>query len=196
MVTSRRTTCACALALAALAVTLTACQTRPDVRTHSAPTLDLAKYRTFGFVEHPDTDKAGYTTLITRYLKDAVTREMLARGYTQGDEPDLLVNFSVASKDKVESTPGPAVGVGWGSWRRGYGWGWAMSDRDVRTVTEGSLTIDVVDRERRELIWTGTASGRVTSKVMHNPQPAIDDAVSAIFAKYPRSPQVGRADPG
>ncbi len=40
------------------------------------------KYQSFGFVEHPDTDKAGYTTLTTRFPKDAVTREMLARGYT------------------------------------------------------------------------------------------------------------------
>ena len=63
------------------ALVLTACQTHPQVRTQSAPSLDVLRYQTFGFVEHPTTDSHGYTTLTTRYLEEAVTREMLARGY-------------------------------------------------------------------------------------------------------------------
>jgi hypothetical protein len=183
------------LAVASLAVVLSACQTRPEVRTQSAPALDVLKYRTFGFVDHPDTDKAGYTTLTTRYLKDAVTREMLARGYSQSEKPDLLVNFTVGSKDKVEGTPGPMVGVGYGRWGyRGFGWGVGYGDGDVRTVTEGSLTIDVVDHGRSELIWSGTAAGRLTKETLSNPQPAIDQAVTAIFAKYPKQPLVASAN--
>jgi hypothetical protein len=190
-----------ALALASIAlmvlVGLTACQTRPTVRTQSAPTLDILKYQSFGFVEHPDTDKSTYTTITTRYLKDAVAREMVARGYTQSEQsPDLLVNFNVGSKDKVESTPGPAVGVGYGRWGwRNWGWGVGYGGSDVRTVTEGSLTIDVVDQSRKELVWTGTAQGRLTKKALDNPQPAIDDAVSAIFAKYPKQPLTANTAP-
>jgi Domain of unknown function (DUF4136) len=179
----------------ALAVVLVfflgACQSRPQIRTQSAPALDVLKYQTFGFVEHPGTDQAGYTTLTTRYLKEAVSREMLARGYTASDKPDLLVNFIVGSKDKVESTPGAAVGVGYGRWGyRGFGWGVGYGARDVRTITEGSLTIDVVDHSQSALIWSGTAEGRLTKKVLNQPQPAIDQAVSAIFAKYPKQPLV------
>lgn len=181
------------LAIVALAASLAACATRPDVRTQSAPALDILKYQTFGFVERPDTDKAEYTTLTTRYLKDAVAREMAARGYTQSDHPDLLVNFSVGSKDKVEGDPWPDVGVGWGRWSRGWGWGGTFGGRDIRTVTEGSLTIDVVDQQHKELIWSGTAKGRITSKTENNPQPAINDAVTAIFAKYPKQPLVASA---
>ena len=60
------------LALAGCLAILTACASKPVVRTQSAPALDLQRYQSFGFVEHPDTDKSGYTTLTTRYLKDAV----------------------------------------------------------------------------------------------------------------------------
>src|SRR5215470_16801726 len=103
-----------------LALALTACQTQPQVRTQSAPALDVLRYQTFGFVQRPDTDSAGYTTLTTRYLEDAVGREMRARGYTLSEKPDLEVNFSVATKDKVESSP---LGVGYGGWGyRGFGW--------------------------------------------------------------------------
>ena len=175
-------------------VALSACQTRPEIRTQSAPELNTLNYRTFGFVEHPSTDNANYTTLTTRYLKDAVTREMLARGYTQSAQPDLVVNFAVATKDKVQSYPGPAVGVGYGRWGwRGWGWGLGYGGRDVQTFTEGSLTIDVVDHNKSELIWSGTAEGRLTKKVMKAPQPAIDQAVTAIFAKYPKQPLVALA---
>jgi hypothetical protein len=177
-------------AVAALALVLVACASKPQIRTQSAPALDVGKYQSFGFVEHPDTDTSGYTTLTTRYLKDAVTREMLARGYTQSEQPDLLVNFSVGSKDKVEGNSWPDVGLGWGRWSRGWGWGGTLGGRDIRTITEGTLTIDVVDEEHKELVWSGTAKGRVTSKAENDPQPAINEAVSAIFAKYPKPPLV------
>jgi uncharacterized protein DUF4136 len=178
------------LAVAGCLAILTACASKPVVRTQSAPALDIQRYQSFGFVEHPDTDKAGYTTLVTRYLKDAVTREMLARGYTQSAQPDLLVNFTTGSKDKVEGDSWPDVGLGWGRWSRGWGWGGTWGGRDIRTVTEGSLTIDVVDQQHKELIWSGTAKGRVSSKDENNPQSAIDKAVTAIFTKYPRQPLV------
>lgn len=183
-----------ALAIAGVLAILTACASRPVVRIQSAPTLDIQKYQSFGFVEHPDTDKAGYTTLTTRYLKDAVTREMVARGYTQSDHPDLLVNFTTGSRDKVEGDPWPDVGLGWGRWSRGWGWGGMWGGRDIRTVTEGSLTIDVVDQQHKELVWSGTAKGRVTNQDEDHPQSAIDKAVSAIFTKYPKQPLVASAD--
>ncbi len=176
------------LGAVSLLVLLAACQTRPDVRVHSVPALDITRYQSFGFVDHPDTDKAGYTTLTTRYLKEAVTREMVTRGYTQSDNPDLLINFTVASRDKVEGTTGPSFGVGYGWWRRGYDLGMGIGNRDIRTVTDGSLSIDVVDHARSEVIWTGVAEGRLTRKALNDPQPAIDQAVGLIFAKYPKQP--------
>jgi len=168
------------------ALALTACQTHPQVRTQSAPELNVLSYRTFGFVHRPDTDKSGYRTLTTRYLEDAVSREMLARGYTLSDKPDLEVNFIVGTKDKIESSP---AGVGYGRWHHGFG-GWGYGPSDVYTVTEGSVRIDVVDRNQRALVWSGTAAGLVTDKALKNPEPAIDKAVGAIFAKYPKQPLV------
>jgi hypothetical protein len=57
------------------------------------------------------------------------------------------------------------------------------------------LTIDVVDQQKSALVWSGTAQGRLTKKALNDPQPAIDDAVSAIFAKYPKQPLVASAAP-
>jgi hypothetical protein len=178
------------LAVATLGVLLAACQSRPEIRTQTAPDFEVGKYQTYGFVEHPSTDTAGYTTLTTRYLKDSVTRELETRGYTQSDNPELLVNFRVGSKDKVEGRTGPTVGVGYGRgwWHRGWG-GWGgigIGDRDIRTVTEGALSVDLVDKRSNALVWSGTASGTVTKEARDKPQMAIEQAVQQIFAKYPK----------
>lgn len=180
---------AAVLALAALA----ACETAPEIRTQTAPNANVAAYRTYGYVASPGTDRGGYTSINTRYIEAAVDREMQARGYVpSSSNPDLLVNFNIASKDKVEGTTSPrtSVGVGYGGWgwRRGYGYGVGIGigDTDIRTVTEGTLTVDVVDAARKELLWTGSAVGRITKEIRTNPQPTIDKAVSLIFAKYPK----------
>jgi hypothetical protein len=177
------------VAAATVVALLAACQTRPEIRTQTAPDFELGKYQTYGFVEHPSTDTAGYTTLTTRYLKDSVTRELQARGYTQSESPELLVNFRVASKDKVEGRTGPSIGVGYGRWwHRGWG-GWGgvgVGDRDIRTVTEGALSVDLVDKQSNSLVWTGTAEGTVTKAARNDPQKAIEQAVQQIFAQYPK----------
>jgi len=177
-------------ALAGLGILLSSCQTRPEIRTQAAPQADLASYHTYGFMPKPSTDSAGYKTITTQSIESAVSREMRARGYTlvpPSQQPDLLVNFAVKTHDKVESRPGATVGVGYGwGWGR---WGWGgLGDyyNDIRTVTDGSLTIDVVDRERNEAVWSGTAVGRLTKKVLDNPGPAVDEAVADIFAHYPK----------
>ena len=176
-------------ALAVVGVLLAACQTRPEIRTQAAAQVDLAGYHTYGFMPKPGTDAEGYHTITTQSIERAVGREMEARGYGlagPGQEPDLLVNFSVKTHDRVEGQPAAGAGYGWG-WGR-YGWGWGFGDyyNDIRTVTDGSLTVDVVDREHNQAVWSGTALGRLTKKVLDNPGPAIDQAVADIFARYPK----------
>lgn len=177
--------------VAAAALAVAACQTAPPkVYTQSSPELDVAKYQTFGFLDKPATDQAGYRTLTTTQIESAVAREMELRGFRRtATNPDVLVNFNVETKDKVSGTTSkPSVNIGLGGWRGGYGWGVSTGSgrNDVRTETEGSLTIDLVDREKNSLVWSGTASGRLTEAARENPQPVIDGAVRDIFAKFPR----------
>src|SRR5580698_2614118 len=176
--------------LLALGLFLAGCAVRPEVRTQAAANANLAAYHTYAFMPKPGTDKDGYKTLNTQTLERAVGREMLARGYTAAaaDQADLLVNFNVKEKDKVEGDVGPSAGFGYG-WGRhfGYGYGFGFDDyyNGITTVTEGSLMIDLIDRTRNEVVWSGTAVGQLTKKVLDNPDPAIDRSVTAIFARYP-----------
>jgi hypothetical protein len=177
-------------ALLGLGLLLAACATRPEVRTQAAANANLAAYHTYAFMPKPGTDKDGYKTLKTQSLERAVGREMLARGYTPApaEQADLLINFNVKEKDKVEGDLGPAGGWGYGWGRRyGYGYGFGFDDyyNGITTVTEGSLMIDLVDRARNEVVWSGTAVGELTKKVLDNPDPTINRSVADIFARYP-----------
>jgi Domain of unknown function (DUF4136) len=175
-------------------VLLSGCATHGDVRAQVAQNANLAAYRTYGFMPKLGTDKDGYKTLTTQSLERAVGREMIARGYVPAgpdSQPDLLINFNIKEKDKVEGDVGPGGvwGYGWGR-RYGYGYGWGLDDyyNGVTTVTEGSLMIDLIDRVRNEAVWSGTAVAELTRKVLDNPGAHIDQAVADIFARYPIKP--------
>ena len=181
-------------ALLALGLFLVGCASQPEVRTQTAANVNLAGYRTYAFMPKPETDKDGYKTLETQSLERAVGREMLARGYAPAaaEQADLLINFNVKEKDKVEGDVGPTAGFGYG-WGRHYGYGYGFGFDDyyngITTVTEGSLMIDLIDRSRNEVVWSGTAVGELTRKVLNNPEPAIDRSVADIFARYPIRPR-------
>jgi len=177
--------------LSCLLVFLAACATTsPRIRTDFDRSADFGRYHTYNFTSELGTDRAGYSTLITSHFKRAVGHEMEARGYRLStDNPDLLVNFFASSRERtdVQSSPRFAWGVGYYGYRRGLYSTWPLYDRDVETVhyKVGTASIDVVDASRRQLIWEGTAEGRLTQKMLDDPGPAIDKAVAEIFARYP-----------
>lgn len=168
---------------------LAACASEPDIRTDYDQSADFAAYRTFGFEEKLGTDAGGYSSLTTQRLKDAVTRELTARGYVAAAEPDLLVNFYARMEDKLRVAPAPPMLGPYYGYRRGFydpwpGYGWG-GPQVVDSYTQGTLNIDLIDRARRQLVWEGVAVGRVGSQDLADPQAAIDKAVGEIFAKYP-----------
>src|ERR1700729_554096 len=177
--------------LLGLGLFLAACATHPEVRSQAAANANLASYHTYAFVAKPGTDKGGdYKTLTTQSLERAVGREMFLRGYAPvpPETADLLINFNVKEKDKVEGDFGPTAGWGYGWGRRyGYGYGFGFDDyyNGITTVTEGSLMIDFIDRTRNEDVWSGTAVGQLTNKGLDNPDPACDRSLIPIFARYP-----------
>lgn len=182
--------------LTALGLLLASCATRYDIRSQTALNANLTSYHTYAFMAKPGTDKDGYKTITTQTLERAVNREMYARGYTPaavGSEPDLVINFNIKEKDKVQGDgPGLAYGVGFGygpPW--GYGYGLGLDDyyNGIQTVTEGSLVIDLIDRVRNEVVWSGTAVGQITKKSLDHPDETLDRSVTEVFARYPIKPR-------
>lgn len=184
-----------ALALLGAALVAAGCESGPRVRAERDSTVDFSRYRTFAFADPLGTDRAGYETLVSGYLKDATRRELEARGLRLVDtDPQLLVNFNGKLSEKFRTTTAPASGISFGYGRGGYygyrtgfytTWPLYPAETQVQSYTEGTLNIDLIDAAKKQMIWEGVAVGRVTDETMANLKPEIDEAVTAIFANYP-----------
>jgi hypothetical protein len=173
-----------ALVLAGSAL-LAACATGPEIRRDANPALNLAGYKTFGFISPLSTDNAGYETVLTKRLKDSTRRAMEAKGYAYSESsPDLLLNFyaNVQDRQEIQTTP---VSMGYYGYRRGLYGGFATPDIQTVNYKQGTLTIDLVDARMKVLAWQATAEGRVSSEARKNPGPAIDAVVTDMMAPLP-----------
>jgi hypothetical protein len=166
----------------------------PKTRIDYDRAADFSVYRTYGFPKETGTDRGGYSTLVTSYLKNAMSAQMEARGYKYSDDhPDLLVNFYMNTRERTEIRPDARASVGYGYYGYRYGLynAWPMYDED-RTVTYkvGTLNLDIVDAEKKQLVWEGVAEGRVSEDELQNPKVAINGVVTELMRQYPGRPNM------
>jgi hypothetical protein len=179
----------------ALALSAAGCATTrgPDTRVDYDKSADFSVYRTFGFPKETGTDRGGYSTLVTSYFKGAMSNAMEARGYRYSEErPDLLVNFFMNTEERTEIRPSSmASGYGYYGYRYGLYNAWPMYDED-RTVTYkiGTINVDIVDAEKKQLIWEGVSEGRVSKEAMQNPKVTINAVVNELMRQYPGKPNM------
>jgi hypothetical protein len=171
---------------AAICSCMAACSSGPKIRVDGDPSVDLASYKTFGFFEHLATDKQNYSTMITSRLKDATRRELIKRGYQEDTtSPQLLVNFStnVETRTEVHSSPS----AGFYGYRSGVYGAWGTYPQDVYTTNyqQGTLVLDLVDAQKKQLVWQGLAEAKLSKKDIENPSATIDSVIAGIFEKYP-----------
>jgi hypothetical protein len=144
--------------------------------------FSLVNYKTFNFYE-VNTQEDLTPTLRQRieWLKNEISKQLSGRGLTQNSErPDLLVNLGIVIEEKVQTREttlrdSPPMYVG----QRNYTW--QSQEVPVGTYKEGTLTVDLVDRENNERVWEGVAS----SVVVKNDESArknIATGVEKLFA--------------
>jgi hypothetical protein len=184
--------CKAKLTILALLVALIAgCATThaPDMRVDYDKNADFSVYRTFGFPKQTGTDRGGYSTLITSYFKSSVSTAMEARGYKYSEEnPDLLVNFYMNTRDRTEFRRNPA---GYYGYRDGLYGGWPMYQQD-RTINYqvGTINLDIVDAAKKQLIWEGVSEGIVTEESLANPKVKVNAVVTELMRRYPGKPNM------
>ena len=178
------------LLIAVTVLVMTGCASGPDVFINEDPAADFGAYRSYGFPPELSTDKSGgYGSLLSQYLKTAVSREMDARGYTQSGNPDLEVNFYLHTEEKIKTTQTPTStgyygyrGGRYSSWG-GYGGGVGYETR-VTQYTEGTLNVDLVDNKRDQLVWEAAMVGKVSKDARENLESAVNEAIAELFQSY------------
>ena len=186
----------CKVLLLALAFgALGGCATPPRVEVRQYEMTDFSRFQTFGFLEPLGTDRQGYQTIVSQTLRQAATREMLARGLRYDPQaPQLLINFGADLNDRMRVNTAtrptsPGMHRSPFNHRGGFYSPWPMYTQTT-TVTqyqEGAIRIDLVDAERRQLVWESVVSSRVTNSVRNDVAAALDEAVTLAFARLPAS---------
>ncbi len=169
---------------------VTGCSNSGTLRSDYDHGADFGAFQTWDFIEDAGPDYAGYESLFTQYMLEAITIEMDTRGYVKSDNPDLLVSFNayVQDKTKVTTTSAPMTGgyygyLGghYGAWG-GYGYG---TETRVSQYTEGTFNIDIIDANEHQLVWEAVGVGRITDKVRKNLRQTVMEGVPNFFALYP-----------
>ncbi len=146
---------------------------------------DFNDYKTFAFFK-TGIDKAEINDLDKRRILYAIEAELLAKGFTKSENPDILVSIFTKSRQKVNVYNNGYGAYGYG--RYGYGWGWSPyyynNYSSVSTSTEGMLYIDLIDAKKKELVWQGLGTGYLSQR-MDKKEERIKEFVSKIMEKYP-----------
>lgn len=151
-------------------------------------------YKTFAFFK-TGIDKAEISDLDKRRILRAIEAELLAKGFTKSESPDILVSLFTKSQQRVD-VYNNAWGIGawgWGGWGPwggfGPGWGWGWNNQPaVSTRVQGYLYIDLIDADKKELIWQGMGTGYL-SRNMDKKEERIKEFVAKIMEKYPPGSQ-------
>ncbi len=149
------------------------------VSTDYDTTADFSTYKTFAFYKK-GIDKVDISDLDKRRILKAVESELSAKGFTKSENPDILVNIFTKSRQKVDVYDNNMY-YGWRPWYYGPNFGTHISQ-----YTQGTLFIDLIDANKKELAWQGIGSGALnTTGNISKKEERIKEFVAEIMAKYP-----------
>jgi hypothetical protein len=162
-----------------LIVSLSSC-TSIRVASDYDKNANFDNYKTFAFYK-PGIDKAEINDIDKRRILRAIETQLLAKGYTKSETPDLLVSLFTKSREQVNIQQS-------GYYPYGYGWGWSPyywgGYNTITTSTEGVLYIDLIDANKKELVWQGVGTGYL-SQNNNKKEECINEFVTSIFEQYP-----------
>ena len=169
------------LPIALLAMVITSCSSVRVAADYDRQ-VDFNQYKTFAFFKS-GIDKAEISDLDKKRILRAIEAELLAKGYTKSDNPDMLVSIFTKSNQRVDVYNNSWGFGAWGWGAPGWGWGWNMQP-NVSTRTQGVLFVDLIDANKKELVWQGQGTGYLSSN-MEKKEQRIKEFVAKIMEKYP-----------
>ena len=145
--------------------------------------VDFNKYKTFAFYK-PEIDKAKISDLDKKRILRAIETELLAKGFTKSNNPDMLVGIFTKSREKVNVNQNNNFGYGFG-WGFNPYWGGINNNLSVNQYTEGTLFIDFIDKEKKELVWQGIGTGALKLNNRAKKEERIKLFVEEIISRFP-----------
>jgi len=145
------------------------------VTTDYEKQADFSKYKTFAFYKS-GIDKALISDIDKRRIINAISVELEAKGMTKSETPDVLISLFTKARERVDIYENNWHPYYYGPFQR----------QQISKYTEGTLFIDVIEKEGKKLVWQGIGSGFLTKSQKPEKREAnIQKFVQEILAKYP-----------
>ena len=159
---------------------LTSCSSVKVVSDYDTK-VDFSTYKTFAFYKK-GIDKASVSDLDKKRIMRAIENELIEKGFTKSENPDLLISIFTKSREQVNVTDNNlGYGFGWG-----YNpWFFGSTNLNINQYTEGTLFIDFIDKNKNELIWQGIGSGAMKMSNIDKKEERINEFVNKIILAYP-----------
>jgi len=143
--------------------------------------VDFSTYKTFAFYKK-GIDKASVSDLDKKRIMRAIERQLVEKGFSKSETPDLLISIFTKSREQVNVTNNNlGYGFGWG-----YNpWFFGSTNLNINQYTEGTLFIDFIDKNKNELIWQGIGSGAMKMSNIDKKEERINEFVNKIILAYP-----------
>jgi hypothetical protein len=145
-------------------------------------TANFSQYHNFKIVKLEQQYQA-LSQLNQNRVINAVRQQMIAKGFTEAENADLLVNITSILKNEKEIV---ANSYGYGGGYRPYMWGGGnMSTTvNVQNYTAGSLIIEVAAAQGNKLLWEGIGNQDIDAP-SKNPDQTVPIIVQKIMASFP-----------
>lgn len=140
--------------------------------------LDFSRYKTFAFARGTPARR----TFTQKRIEDVIGSALRSKGLSpSGDEkPDLRVVTHVVleTRQRIDTIV------------HGYGWRWGggVTTTVVTNVPVGTLVVDLVDTQSKELVWRGEATDTIDRDSEARDE-QLRDAVAEMFEGFPPRPE-------
>jgi len=148
-------------------------------------TADFSKFKTYA---RKDGTKVG-DPLIDNRIVAAIDAELAKKGLTKNDaNPDVVVVYHVAF-DKQKDVTAYSSGYGGYGYRYGGGWGGSTTNVRVNEILVGTIMLDVIDANKKEVAWRGMGVKEVDTQAKAEKRDKnITEAVAKLFKNFPPPP--------
>jgi hypothetical protein len=144
--------------------------------------LDFTRYRTFDFINLPDSpvlEKRG-----ERMVKNAVITELELQGFEMRfTKPDFLIAVHTSAESKVDVVSWGYQYAPYDLYYGGYNY-WGVQNFSAYSYKEGSLLLDFIEPASMQMIWRGVAQGVIPPNVSNERLTELIGAAVRRVLKY------------
>ena len=146
--------------------------------------INFTEFKTYAFSKS-GIDKVEINDIDKKRILRAIDVELYNKGYRKSSiEPDFLINFFTKTNKKIDYYPSnnyygyavPYGGMGH------YASSWYLNSF---SYNEGVLFIDIIERNKNELVWQGIGKGYIYNDKPDNKNEKIKAMVNKILLQFP-----------